>query len=251
MPRFESRRLLPLPHAPSRYAVNRVASSGGSRQCGAARTAKAGSSVAGLSASAAEKGCSGSGLGRGSGWLRGRDLPSLPRRERPDQGDNPPDKGPTGEQIQEQDSREVGPIARQIGGQKIEKQGNKHENRMEVKEGDEKQGRDQHGTRSAKTHGVFYHGLTGVCEYRSQCEPKARSSRPKPGLTALAFTPRFKNSVPVETQDRHRARHMTAIPASPRVLTGGLVSTPLVFFRPMYSIVCPTGTEVSFSRQAW
>jgi len=190
-------------------------------------------------------------LGRGSRCWRARDLPLVPRRERPDQGDNPPDKGPTGEQIQDQDSREVGPIARQIGGQKIEKQRNKHENRMEMKSGDETQGRDQHGTRSTKTHGVFYHGSTGVCEHRSQWEPKPRSSRAKARFNSPVIILGFKNSTPVETPDRQRARPMTGVPPLPRVLTGGLLSTPLVFFRPMYSIVCPTGTEVSVLRQAW
>ena len=63
---------------------------------------------------------------------RDRDLALLPRRQRPDQGDNPPDNGPTGKQIQDKDSGEVGPFAREKSGQKIEKQRNEHENRVEM-----------------------------------------------------------------------------------------------------------------------
>lgn len=187
MPRFESRRLLPLPHAPPCYAVDRVTSPGRSGQRGTARTAKAGSGLAGLSASAAEKACSRVGLGRGNGWCGDRDLPLLPRRERPDQSDNPTDKGPTGEQIQDQDSCEVGPVAPEIGGQKIEKQRNEHENGMEVKKGDETQRRDQHGIRSAKTQGVFYHGLNQF-EHRSQEERKASSWKGQSPASPPALT---------------------------------------------------------------
>jgi len=107
---------------------------------------------------------------------RDRDLALLPRRERPNQRDNPPDKGPTGKQIQGQDSGEVRPFARQKSGQKIEKQRNDHENRVEMEKGYETQRRDQHGTRSARTHDVFYHGLTQF-ERGSRREGKAHSAR--------------------------------------------------------------------------
>ena len=163
MPRFESRGLLPLFDAAAHHPVDRLISSGRGRQRGTARTAKAGSRRAGLSASAAEKACTGGRLSRD------RDVPLLPRRQRPDQGDNPPDNGPTGEQVQNQDSREVRPVARQIGGEKIEKQRNQHENRVEMEKGDEPQGRTQHATRSAKTHPIFYHGFTPF-EHRSEWE---------------------------------------------------------------------------------
>src|SRR5215472_4903078 len=162
MPRFECRRLLPLHHAPPRYAVDPLTSPGRGRQRGAARSAKAGSRLTGLSASAAEKARSRGGRGGGSGLCRDRDLALLLRRERPDQRDNPPDKSPTGNQIQDKDSREVGPFAGQKGGQKIKKQRSEHEDRVEKEKGHKPQRRDQHGARSAKTHDVFYHGLLNL-----------------------------------------------------------------------------------------
>src|SRR5215472_1725399 len=160
MPRFECRRLLPLHHAAPRYAIDPVTSPGGGRQRGAARTAKAGSRLTGLSASAAEKARPRGGWGIGSRLCRNRDQALLLRRECPDQRDNPPDKGPTGKQIQDKDSSEVGPFAGQKSGKKIKKQGNERENRVEMEKGHKTQRRDQHGARSAKTHGVFYHGLS-------------------------------------------------------------------------------------------
>src|SRR5439155_876743 len=49
MPRFESRRLLPLHHASPRHAIDPVTSPGRGRHRGAARSAKAGSRLARLS----------------------------------------------------------------------------------------------------------------------------------------------------------------------------------------------------------
>src|SRR5207302_9290160 len=214
MPRFESRRLLPLHHASPRHAIDPVTSPGRGRHRGAARTAKAGSRLARLSASAAEKPCSRDGLRRGSRLCRDRDLALLPRRERPNQRDNPPDKGPTGKQIQGQDSGEVRPFARQKSGQKIEKQRNDHENRVEMEKGYETQRRDQHGTRSARTHDVFYHGLTQF-ERGSRREGKAIPQGPTPGLILPAFAIGPSNSTAVETQTNERDRPATGVPASP------------------------------------
>src|SRR5205823_5380045 len=68
-----------------------------------------------------------------------------------------------------------------------------------------------------------------------------------PGLILPAFAIGPSNSTAVETQTHERDRPATGVPASPPALTGWQPSTPLVFFHPMYSIVCAEGTEVCVS----
>jgi hypothetical protein len=123
----------------------------------------------------------------------------LLRRERPDQRDNPPDKSPTGKQIQDKNSDEVGPFAGQKSGQKIKKQRNERENWMEMEKGHKTQRRDQHGARSAKTHDVFYHGLLNLSAAVKR-ERKARSSGAKARFHATGICERILRSTAVETQ---------------------------------------------------
>src|SRR5439155_23235148 len=61
-----------------------------------------------------------------------------------------------------------------------------------------------------------------------------------PRSTLFPYTTLFRST-------HERDRPATGVPASPPALTGWQPSTPLVFFHPMYSIVCAEGTEVCVS----
>ena len=148
-----------------------------------ARTAKARVDYARFPASGAEKGCGGR-LWRGCRrWHRSGDLPRRVRGERHNQRNDPADERPTEKQIHEQNCCEVGLVARQEGGQKVQEQRHKHEKRMEMEKGEEPYMESHHTARSTMAYrGVVSRidsilrltGVKGGLTNPSGCRPAAK-----------------------------------------------------------------------------